>query len=90
VNVITDVRVRGCDGRLYPARAATDGERVRAVYLIHRLRCEHLMSIRAIAAKLREYGIIRSPGAVAQDLKLYRCERCRQADLEALGPAWMV
>jgi hypothetical protein len=90
VNVITDVRVRGRDGRLYPARAATDRERDRAVYLIHRLRCEHLLSIRATAAKLREYGIFRSPGAVARDLKLYRCEGCRQAELEASEPAWMV
>ena len=75
VNV--DVRVRGRDGRLYPAQAATDAERDRAVYLIHRLRCEYRLSIREVRRRLEEdHGIRRSTGAGARDLALYKCSRC--------------
>ena len=71
-----DVRVRGRDGRLYPARAATDAERARVVYLTHRLRCEGLLSVREVARRLEEHGVRRSVGAVARDLRLFMCSRC--------------
>ena len=77
VNV--DVRVRGRDGRLYPARAATDAERDRLVYLIHRLRCGGRLSIREVRRRLEEdHGIRRSVGAVMRDVQVYRCPVCQE------------
>jgi hypothetical protein len=76
VNV--DVRVRGRDGRLYPARMASDAERFRVVRLVHTLRCMDQLSVRAVQEHLEaEHGIRRSVGAIAADLKRWRCEYCR-------------
>ena len=71
-----DVRVRGADSKLYPARAATEAERDRIVAWTHWFRCEERLSIREVARKLEEHGIRRSVGAIVRDLKLYRCDRC--------------
>ena len=54
----------------------TEAERNRAVHVVHRLRCECRMSIRAIAEELAKIGIHRSRGAVYRDLSLYWCRIC--------------
>jgi hypothetical protein len=75
VNV--DVRVRGRDGRLYPARVASDAERLRVAGLVHTLRCMNRLSVRAVQEHLEAgHGVRRSVGAIAADLKRWRCEYC--------------
>lgn len=71
-----DVRIRGRDGKTYPEHRATDAERDRVVHLVHKLRCEHHLSIRAIVEELPKYGINRSRGAISRDLQLYWCKIC--------------
>jgi hypothetical protein len=85
--VNTDVRVRGRDGKLYPAAAATDAERDRAVYLVHRLRCGERLSIREVRRRLEaDHGIRRSAGAVMRDVQLYRCPVCREPGTGQVPP----
>lgn len=57
-------------------RRSTEAERDRAVHVVHKLRCEARMSIRAIAEELAKLGIHRSRGAVYRDLKIYWCRIC--------------
>lgn len=73
------VVVRGKDGKMYPAKRRTDAELDRIVHETHRAHCTMGLSQRATAARLAELGIRRSAGAVARDLALYRCDRCREA-----------
>ncbi len=46
------------------------------MHLVHKLRCEHHLSIRAIVEELPKYGINRSRGAISRDLRLYWCKIC--------------
>ena len=72
------VVVRGRDGKHYPAQRHSDAELDRIVALTQQSRCELGLSMRATVARLAESGIRRSVGAVARDLALYRCSRCRE------------
>lgn len=75
------VVIRGRDGKLYPAQQRSDAELDRIVTLTHQARCGLGLSVRATVDRLAKYGIRRSVGAVARDLKLYRCARCKDRAL---------
>lgn len=75
--VAVDVRVRGQDGKLYPARPLSREERIRARRLAHDLHCRDRLSVRAVRLALAErHGIWRSRGAIAADLSNFECSRC--------------
>jgi hypothetical protein len=73
--------IRGRDGKLYPAQRRSDAELDRIVVLTHQARCELGLSVRATVDRLAGYGIRRSVGAVARDLALYQCSRCKDRAL---------
>lgn len=74
---VTDIRVRGTDGRLYSARQLTPEQQDRAIDAAHWLVCRHRMTIRAAQQAMAErYGIRRSTGAIHADLRRYTCEHC--------------
>jgi len=76
-HVNTDVRVRGIDGRLYPAKPLTREQRSRARVLAHNLVHRDHLSIRAARHVMAEsYGVRRSVGAIAADLRDYECPAC--------------
>jgi hypothetical protein len=77
--VSVDVRIRGRDGRLYPARALTPDERRRARVLAHNLVHRDLMSVRAAQQVMAEtYGVRRSVGTIAADLANFECAHCAE------------
>jgi hypothetical protein len=79
VNV--DVRVRGRDGRLYPARPLTREERNQARWLAHHLVHGEHLSIRVAQQVMADrYGIRRAVGTIHDDLVGYGCPHCN-ADL---------
>ncbi len=77
--VVVEV-VRGLDGKRYPAHRHTEAELDRIVHETHKSRCVMGLSMRATVARLAGLGIRRSVGAVARDLDLYRCSRCREPE----------
>lgn len=75
--VSIDVRVRGLDGRLYPATPLTPQERGRAIRLAHRLCHADGWSIRQAQRIMAEsHGLRRSVGAISADLRDYLCPAC--------------
>lgn len=79
---VTDVRVRGLDGRLYSARRLTPEQRDRAIDAAHFLVCRKYMTIRAAQqAMAATYGIRRSTGAIHADLRNFVCEGCHDPGL---------
>ena len=75
--VSVDVRIRGRDGRLYPARPLTPEERSRAVRLAHLLVHRDRLSIRLAQQVMAEqHGLRRSVGAIARDLAGWVCDLC--------------
>jgi hypothetical protein len=81
--IITDVNTvvvevtRGADSKLYPARPLTEAERDRARVLVHTFVCRDGLSVRQVQKRLLDdYGLRRSVGTIARDLKLFTCQRC--------------
>lgn len=72
------VVVRGKDGKTYPFRRTTEAELDRIVHLTHQSRCQMRLSYAATVDRLASLGIRRSVGAIARDMRLYRCEICRE------------
>jgi hypothetical protein len=76
-SVSVDVRIRGRDGRLYPASPLTPEERRRARMLAHNLVHRDRLSIRfAQQVMAEQYGLRRSVGAIARDLAGWVCDLC--------------
>lgn len=72
-----DVRVRGRDGRLYPASPLTREERNRARWLAHTLVHGQHLSIRAAQRVMAEtYGVRRAVSTIHEDLTGYECPAC--------------
>jgi hypothetical protein len=71
-------RVRGRDGKSYPAWQVSEPTRLAYAQLVHTYHCRDLMSVHAVVEKLRADGNYRSTGAVYAALKRWRCEFCLQ------------
>jgi hypothetical protein len=70
-------RVKGRDGKSYPAAALSRQERNQARWLAHNLHCRDGLSVRAVQdVMLRSYGLRRSRGAISADLAGFECPRC--------------
>ena len=79
MNAVVIEMVRGKDRKLYRAHPLSDAERARARWLAHALVCRDKLSIRAAQATLREsYGIPRSLGILARDLRRWSCPSCAE------------
>jgi hypothetical protein len=79
--VSTDTRVRGQDGKYYPDHVLTAQERGRARVLAHRLVHERHLSVRAARRVMAQsYGIRRSVGSIAADLRDYQCAACAEPE----------
>ena len=75
--VSVDVRIRGRDGRLYPARLLTPDERRRARMLAHHFVHRDRLSIRLAQQVMAEqHGLRRSVGVIARDLAGWVCHLC--------------
>jgi hypothetical protein len=74
---VVDVRVRGRDGKLYPASPVPLAERNRtrllAYHLVHRDKLSISQAQRVMAG---QYGISRSRGQLWRDLHDFECSRC--------------
>jgi hypothetical protein len=77
VNVIIVEVARRADGKLYPARPLTRGERNRARWLSHNLIHRDRLSVRAAQrVMIEQHGVRRSIGSIMRDLRLWECPRC--------------
>ena len=68
-------RVFGLDGKNYPSRPLSRGDRLRLIGRVHTLAHEGL-SVRQIVVRLGEEGVRRSVGSVSEYLTTYRCSDC--------------
>lgn len=85
VNVTVVEVTRRADGKLYPAQPLTREQRIRARRLAHNLVHRDGLSVRAAQRTMVEqYGLRRSLGIIARDLKLWECPSC--ADDPAAEP----
>jgi hypothetical protein len=74
--MIIEVSRRG-DGKLYPAQPLTHAERNRARWLAHNLVHRDGLTIRqAQRTMIESYGVRRSVGIIARDLRDYECPAC--------------
>jgi hypothetical protein len=65
------------DGKLYPAVPLTYAERNRARWLAHNLVHRDGLSVRqAQRTMIENYGVRRSLGTIARDLRLWECPAC--------------
>lgn len=70
-------RVRGTDGKRYPAAPLPRQELNRRRWMSHHLVHRDQISIRgAQRIMLDRYGIRRSVGSIARDLALWECPHC--------------
>ena len=74
--------VRGKDSKLYPARPLSRAERNEIRWRTHELVCGRGLSVRQAQRALAErYGVRRSVGTIARDLRVFECSRCEDKAL---------
>lgn len=75
--------VKGLDGKVYPARAMCDDDRLHLVGRVHDLHHDHGLPVREIVTQLvREFGIVRSVGTVHSWLTRWKCGDCSGVSLQ--------
>ena len=69
--------IRGKDGKRYPVARREPADRKRLATLTHHMRCDRRLSWALVQETLAaEFGVRRSVGAIANDLRGFRCPLC--------------